>query len=109
MRFPRSDDGPRRRSTAGQATVAVLHNLGPGGAHRRLSEQIRHLGCRVAEVCLATATPVTGRPVIVPYGPRAPRWPRPVRPPLRYADALALWRAWRRAAAASMALAADRE
>src|SRR6185437_12095023 len=78
--------------------VAVVHNLVPGGAHRRLAEQVRHLDAELVEVCLSTAAPVTPHPMIVPYRAAAPVTPRPLRPPLRYLDLVALGRAWRRAA-----------
>ena len=40
--------------------VAVVHNLAEGGARRRMLEQTRRLAADVVEVCLGTATPVTG-------------------------------------------------
>jgi glycosyltransferase involved in cell wall biosynthesis len=78
--------------------VGVIHNLQPGGAHRRMSEQISRFESDVVEVCLATAAPVTSDPRIVSYCPRAPRVARAVRTPLRYTDFIALLRAWRKAA-----------
>ncbi len=78
--------------------VGVIHNLQPGGAHRRMSEQISRFGSEVVEVCLGTATPVSGDAHVVNYRPRAPKVARAVRPPLRYTDFVALLRVWRKAA-----------
>jgi glycosyltransferase involved in cell wall biosynthesis len=78
--------------------VGVIHNLAPGGAHRRMSEQISRFQADVVEVCLGTATPVRADAHVVAHRPSAPRVARPVRAPLRYADFVALVRAWRRAA-----------
>jgi glycosyltransferase involved in cell wall biosynthesis len=80
--------------------VAVVHNLGVGGAHRRLAEQVANLGAEVVEVCLSTASPITDRAVIVPYRRLALRVPRVARPPLRYVELSQLERAWRRVASA---------
>ena len=77
--------------------VAVVHNLAPGGARRRLEQQLRHLKADVVEVCLDGAVPVTGDPVVVPYRELAPRAASALRPPLRYADLFRLSRSWRRA------------
>lgn len=79
-------------------TVAVVHNLPPGGARRRLAEQIRHFSTEVIEVCLETAMPVTGDPIVVRLSQRADARPRLLRPPLRYLDLLRVQRAWREAA-----------
>ena len=78
--------------------VAVVHNLGPGGAHRRLSEQVANLEAELVEVCLSTAAPITSDAIVVPYRPLALRVPRAARPPLRYVDLARLERAWRRVA-----------
>ena len=78
--------------------IAVVHNLGPGGAHRRLSEQVANLDAELVEVCLSTAAPMTRDAIVVPYRPLAPRLPRAARPPLRYVDLARLERAWRRVA-----------
>jgi glycosyltransferase involved in cell wall biosynthesis len=79
--------------------VAVIHNLPPGGAHRRLSEQIARFDADVVEVCLSTAIPIREDAHVVEFHPSAPRVPRALRVPIRYADFLALLRAWRRIAA----------
>lgn len=84
--------------------VAIVHNLLSGGAHRRLREHALRLGGDLVEVCLASADPVTGDPVIVPFAPRAPRVPAALRVPLRYSDLGELVLAWRRAAARVRAL-----
>ena len=78
--------------------IAVVHNLGPGGAHRRLSEQVANLEAELVEVCLSTAAPMTSDAIVVPYGSLALRVPRASRPPLRYVDLALLERAWRRVA-----------
>jgi glycosyltransferase involved in cell wall biosynthesis len=87
--------------------VAVIHNLAPGGAHRRLSEHISRLDAEVVEVCLASATPVRADARVVALAPLAPRVHRAFRAPLRYADFLALLVAWRRAGALLRELRAD--
>lgn len=76
----------------------MVHNLAPGGARRRLEQQLRHLVADVVEVCLEGAAPVTTDPVVVGYRPLAPWAIKALRPPLRYADLAGLWLAWRRAA-----------
>jgi glycosyltransferase involved in cell wall biosynthesis len=78
--------------------VAVVHNLQAGGAHRRLTEQLKALPDSTVEVCPAGALPITADAVIVPLRVAAPRVPRVLRPPLRYLDLLALLHAWRHAA-----------
>ena len=87
--------------------VAVLHNLRPGGAHRRLGEHLTGLGGDVVEVCLSTAQPLTGDAEVVPLRPRAPALRRALRPPVRYSDFAALLRAWSRAAERVRASGAD--
>lgn len=78
--------------------VVAVHNLGRGGAHRRLSEQLARLSADVHEVCLGTATPVTTRPIVAEHRPRAPGLPQALRVPVRYTDFVSLLVAWRRAA-----------
>jgi glycosyltransferase involved in cell wall biosynthesis len=80
--------------------VGVIHNLTPGGAHRRLSEQIARFQADVVEVCLSTATPIRADAHVIEFRPAAPRAPRALRGPLRYSDLVALIRAWQRIAAA---------
>ncbi len=87
--------------------VAVMHNLPAGGARRRLVGQIQAMDVDVVEVCLGTAEPITERPVVVPYEPLAPRTRPAWRPPLRYADAARLVRAWRAAGSAVVRSEAD--
>jgi glycosyltransferase involved in cell wall biosynthesis len=87
--------------------VGVIHNLQPGGAHRRVSEQVSRFDSEVFEVCLGTATPVRGDARVVSYRPRAPRVARAVRTPLRYLDFIALLRAWRKAASVLQSLRVD--
>lgn len=77
--------------------IVVVHNLQPGGARRRLANQIDHFQGSVFEICLETATPITPDCTVVPLRPFAPRKPRMIRPPLRYLDMVMLERAWRRA------------
>jgi glycosyltransferase involved in cell wall biosynthesis len=79
--------------------IAVLHNLQPGGARRRLANQISHFTGTVVEICLETASPITDAAIVVPLRPHAPRRSRILRPPLRYFDLAMLERAWRQAAA----------
>jgi glycosyltransferase involved in cell wall biosynthesis len=74
--------------------VVVIHNLAPGGAHRRLREQLGRFEAETIEVCLATAEPVSAGAHVIPFEPRAPRFARALRVPLRYADLGALVRAW---------------
>jgi glycosyltransferase involved in cell wall biosynthesis len=76
--------------------VAVVHNLGPGGARRRLEEQVRHLAADVIEVCLATAMPLRESAIRIPCSLTAARLPRPLRPPARYSDFWQLVLAWSR-------------
>jgi glycosyltransferase involved in cell wall biosynthesis len=80
--------------------IAVVHNLPPGGARRRLSSQMTHLRSEVVEICLESASPITEAPVVIPLRRRAPQRGRLLRPPLRYLDHAALEVAWHRAAAA---------
>ena len=87
--------------------IAVVHNLPPGGAHRRLASQLNHLNGDVVEICLQTATPITPDTVIVPFRPLAPGRHRILRPPLRYVDLARLELAWRMAAAAIRRSGAD--
>jgi glycosyltransferase involved in cell wall biosynthesis len=78
--------------------IVVIHNLKRGGAWRRLQEQTRRLDGDVLELTLATATPVTENPYVIPYAERAPVTRRELRPPRRYTDALRLGLAWRHVA-----------
>jgi glycosyltransferase involved in cell wall biosynthesis len=87
--------------------VAVVHNLQAGGAHRRLTEQLKVLPEAPVEVCPASALPITPDAVVVPLRVAAPRVARILRPPLRYLDLIVLVRAWRQAARRVMALRAD--
>jgi len=87
--------------------IAVLHNLLPGGAHRRLREQMERLDGEVLEICLATAQPIRPDAHVIALSPAAPRLPAPLRPPFRYADLAALARAWRRAGARARELGAE--
>jgi glycosyltransferase involved in cell wall biosynthesis len=87
--------------------IALVHDLPPGGALRTLAAHLPHFGGDLAEVCLATATPVTADARVVAYEPRAPRLPAALRPVLRHTDLGALVLAWRRAAAVVDGLGAD--
>jgi glycosyltransferase involved in cell wall biosynthesis len=87
--------------------VAVIHNLLPGGARRRLSEQLASFECDVVEVCPSTAEPILESAQVVDFGPLAPHIPRPLRVPVRYADLVALMAAWRRVAARVAELQVD--
>jgi glycosyltransferase involved in cell wall biosynthesis len=78
--------------------VAVVHNLPPGGAWRRLANQVRYLDSSLLEICLETATPITSDPTVVPLKPISPIIPRPLRPPFRYVDQARLESAWRHVA-----------
>jgi glycosyltransferase involved in cell wall biosynthesis len=86
-------------------TVAVLHNLPSGGAHRRLVEHVRHLGLPVVEIRLEGAEPVTQNGTVIPLhwrGETAPRWRRPL---ARHVDIWRLAGGWRRAASTARAVA----
>jgi glycosyltransferase involved in cell wall biosynthesis len=87
--------------------VAVVHNLQAGGAHRRLTEQLKALPETTVEVCPASALPITPGALVVPLRVTAPRVARALRPPLRYLDLLALVHTWRQAARRVMALGVD--
>ncbi len=87
--------------------VAVLHNLPPGGAHRRLEQQLRHVDGELIEICLGDSAPVTPEPQVVPYRPLARDAASALRPPLRYLDLAALTLSWRRAARALRRAAPD--
>jgi glycosyltransferase involved in cell wall biosynthesis len=75
--------------------LAVTHDLTRGGAHRRLREQVGALGMRYVEYCPETAQPISPGAVTVRCGLVAPRAPRLLRPPLRYADIWSISHAWR--------------
>jgi glycosyltransferase involved in cell wall biosynthesis len=87
--------------------VAVVHNLQAGGAHRRLTEQLKALPNSTVEVCPAGALPITADAVVVPLPVAAARMPRALRPPLRYFDLLVLLHTWRQAARRITALHVD--
>lgn len=87
--------------------VAVLHNLGFGGAWRRLHQQVRHLDLEVVEITTSAAEPLTDRPFLVPLRQRATAVPPALRPPLRYTDVAAVAAAWRRMGALAQACGAD--
>lgn len=87
--------------------IAVVHNLLPGGARRRLASQVGLLSGEVVEICLETAAAIKGDPTVVRFRPRAPRLRRLARPPVRFADQGALELAWARAARAIHAADAD--
>jgi glycosyltransferase involved in cell wall biosynthesis len=76
--------------------IAVVHNLKPGGAHRRLRSVVRNLPGELVEVTLSTAAPVTQDPIVVPLQRRASSARRSLRPLLRYTDLGELARSWRR-------------
>lgn len=78
--------------------VAVIHNLVPGGARRRLQNQFQHLNGDLLEFCLESATPITENPVRVPYAQHGQALPQLLRPPFRFSDQIALEAAWRRLA-----------
>ena len=87
--------------------VAVVHNLGSGGARRRLQNQLEHLSVEYVEICLATAVPVTENPHVVPFRPLSPALPRPARIPFRYLDFARLTTAWSAAGRAVRRSGAD--
>jgi glycosyltransferase involved in cell wall biosynthesis len=87
--------------------IAVIHNLPPGGARRRLASQVEHLNGEIIEICLETATPITPDAFVLPVRRVAPRLHRLLRPPVRYLDLAALELAWRRAAHAIRSSGAD--
>jgi glycosyltransferase involved in cell wall biosynthesis len=80
--------------------IVAVHNLSPGGAHRRLGEQLARLAAAfdIVEVCLAGARPLTAGAEVVPFAPVAPRLPAALRIPWRYHDLGRLLMAWRTAA-----------
>jgi len=87
--------------------VAVVHNLPPGGARRRLACQLDNLDAGITEICLSTASPITPDACVIPLRRLAPRLNRWVRPPARYVDLVAVQNAWRRGAEAIRASRAD--
>jgi len=87
--------------------VAVVHNLGRGGARRRLENQVRLLPHEIVEVCLSTATPITEAPHLVPYREIAPTLPRASRVPVRYTDLARIVLAWREVSRIVRGLGAD--
>lgn len=84
-----------------------MHNLGSGGARRRLLNQVALLPHECVEVCLGTATPISDSARVIAWRPAAPRLPRPARIPVRYLDLLTLAAAWQRAAGVVRGLGAD--
>ena len=78
----------------------MVHNQRFGGAHRRMSEQWRHLGLPVTEVTLEGAQPVTGSAVVIPMVLRGETANTFLRPVARYADLLSVGAAYRRLNAA---------
>lgn len=76
--------------------IAVVHNLGTGGAHRRLTAQVQVLGetAEVFEVCPSTASPVTPAPLVQPLSLVAERSRGFRKIAGRYADHRAVGRAW---------------
>lgn len=78
--------------------IGVIHNLLPGGAHRRLGEQLTHFKADVVEVCLSSAQPIRSDAHVIGFHAAAPDARRALRPPLRYLDLAALVTAWQRAA-----------
>jgi glycosyltransferase involved in cell wall biosynthesis len=80
--------------------IVMVHNQGFGGAHRRMSEQWRHLGLPLTEIILEGAESVTGSAVVIPmarFGDAANSFMKPL---ARYADLLAVGEAYRRLNAA---------
>ena len=77
--------------------VAIVHNLKPGGARRRLTAQARHLGHELLEVTLSTGAPIGEHAMVVPVRLRAEQATRALRPPLRYFDLRSVVEAWREA------------
>ena len=74
--------------------IAVVHDLPPGGARRRVAGHGQHLQGTVREFTLETAVPVTGDATVVGYQRRAEdAWPG-IRPLLRYTDLAHLRSAW---------------
>jgi glycosyltransferase involved in cell wall biosynthesis len=74
----------------------MVHNQRFGGAHRRMSEQHKHLGIPITELTLEGAEPVTGNAVVVPLSLRGDAAPAFMRPAARYADLLSVGEAYRR-------------
>ncbi|GAA3301716.1 glycosyltransferase [Dactylosporangium vinaceum] len=74
--------------------VAVIHNLIGGGAHRRLAQQVAALDADVVEVTTSFAEPVTARPYVIPFEPRAQHRPALTRPAFRHLDLQRLAAAW---------------
>lgn len=80
--------------------VAVVHNLLPGGARRRLSATVARLPADIVEFTLNPDAAVTGQPVVVEHTERAPAAARWARPMLRYQDLAVLLERWELLAAA---------
>ena len=51
--------------------VAIVHNLKPGGARRRLTAQARYLGHELLEVTLSTGAPIGEHAVVAQQRVRA--------------------------------------
>jgi len=76
--------------------VAVVHNMKVGGALRTLEQHLAHCTFEWREFRLSTAAPLADDADVTRHVVRAERVHRALRPPLRYADLLALVAAWRR-------------
>jgi glycosyltransferase involved in cell wall biosynthesis len=87
--------------------VVMVHNQQFGGAHRRMSEQWKHLDLPVTEVTLDGAQPVTESAVIIPLSLRGAKASALARPAARYADLLSVGAAYRRLNAAVRELEPD--
>lgn len=92
---PQDDYGQSRDQPS--MRIAVVHNLVPGGARRRLTAHIERLSGEVIEICPETAAAITADPTVIPLRPVAPRVSRLLRPPLRFLDQAVLELGWRRA------------
>jgi glycosyltransferase involved in cell wall biosynthesis len=75
-------------------SIALVHNLAPGGAKRAMQEHQRRLGGTIQEFCLATSKPVTDDATTIPFRPRAPGLRPVLRPLPRHLDLVSLIRAW---------------
>jgi glycosyltransferase involved in cell wall biosynthesis len=89
--------------------VAIVHNLSPGGAHRRLNQQVALLAGRLSltEYVLQGAAPVTDDAHVIPLRTRSGSSPSWMRPLMRYTDLVELALAYRRLAKIVASLDAD--
>jgi glycosyltransferase involved in cell wall biosynthesis len=75
--------------------IVLVHNQQPGGCHRRITEQWKHMSASITEVTFETALPVTSEPILVPMTIIDDKAHPVLRPATRYLDLFALMKAYR--------------